>query len=378
VRTPGAIQFARFGLLAIVATTAACISDDPTGPTVTVEPRAGASVRVPAGLTSASPWQSVSACAKALQRGDRLAPTRETLRRDGRARIASWNIRYFPDGVATGEPQNGEPTNVDWLACAIAWLDVDVLAVQEFKAHEAARAKTQQLLATLDALTGGQWEIALDECGDPGAVHVGLLWDRSAVDARAIGRVSELDPEGHVCHDEAHPGMAAYFRFPGGLDAHVVSTHSPAGKDAAAHAARQRVLHPGAVARARAAVVADPDVVLLGDFNTIGCEDCEPRITAEAELASMRAASAAQDPPFRWIRSSVPCTAYQWDAGVWLDHVVVSESMVEADAHAQTRVAGFCGEVGCRELKKDVIRGAYTMLSDHCPLVVDLRDRDDD
>src|SRR5690606_40904374 len=45
-------------------------------------------------------------------------------------RVGSWNVRWFPNGSADVR-RHREASNVGWLACAIAALRLDVLAVQE-------------------------------------------------------------------------------------------------------------------------------------------------------------------------------------------------------------------------------------------------------
>ena len=44
--------------------------------------------------------------------------------------VGTWNIRWFPDGDMTPGPST-IPTDLRWLSCVIAWMNVDVLAVQE-------------------------------------------------------------------------------------------------------------------------------------------------------------------------------------------------------------------------------------------------------
>src|SRR5262245_56405754 len=62
---------------------------------------------------TASIWSSPEACSAALARGERR------LRAPGTARLASWNVRWFPDGIPGNPSERGEKaTDVAWLACA--------------------------------------------------------------------------------------------------------------------------------------------------------------------------------------------------------------------------------------------------------------------
>src|SRR5208282_5341033 len=46
-----------------------------------------------------------------------------------RLRVGAWNIEWFPDH-----------TDVGWLACAIAWMNLDLLGIVEIRDGERARA----------------------------------------------------------------------------------------------------------------------------------------------------------------------------------------------------------------------------------------------
>jgi exonuclease III len=69
------------------------------------------------------------------------------------------------------------------------------------------------------------------------------------------------------------------------------------------------------------------------------------------------------------------CTEYFEGKGGTLDHVVVSVGMQEVAATA--RVTGYCALAGCADLP-GAMPAASERLSDHCPVVVDIQDRDRD
>jgi exonuclease III len=69
------------------------------------------------------------------------------------------------------------------------------------------------------------------------------------------------------------------------------------------------------------------------------------------------------------------CTEHFEGKGGTLDHVVVSTGMQEAAATA--RVAGYCTLAACADIT-GALPAAAERLSDHCPVVVDLQDRDRD
>ncbi|MEO1173131.1 MAG: hypothetical protein AAFX94_13935, partial [Myxococcota bacterium] len=86
-------------------------------------------------LPPAVPFVKMSPVWSDAQRCQELVSTGRVDRRaDGTFRIAVWNVRWFPDGSIDGVSRAGG-TDLDWLACGMAWLNADVIAVQEFKMH---------------------------------------------------------------------------------------------------------------------------------------------------------------------------------------------------------------------------------------------------
>ncbi|HZO14606.1 MAG TPA: hypothetical protein VFB62_15140, partial [Polyangiaceae bacterium] len=132
-------------------------------------------------------------------------------RDDGEARIASWNIRWFPDGDEANELSPDEHTDVEWLACAIAHLNVDVIAVQEFKKHARARERASRLLSLLDDRTNGSWDLVLDDCPDENQPHVGFVYDSSRIQGSHFWQIDHLNPFPDRCGGAANAGFAGTF-----------------------------------------------------------------------------------------------------------------------------------------------------------------------
>lgn len=319
-----------------------------------------------------SPWHSPGACQRALASGQRRAKAATT------ARVGSWNVRWFPDG-ALGKGKHGErPTDVAWLACLVAWMQLDVLAVQEFRRTDAGRAKTSELLRDLDATTRGRWQARFDSCPGKGAQHVGFLFDASRVSAAHWQDLGSLNPAGAGCVGHLRPGLGAYFRFPGGLDAHVVNVHLKSGPKQRSYDLRRRSVAGLVTAyRERQGVAADADVLVAGDFNTMGCRDCKPALDPRQELAALDADLSALTPPMRRLEATPGCSEYYRGTPTLLDHFVVTRSMTELPPRAAARATGYCEALACGSLGASMPL-AYRALSDHCPLLLDVTDRDDD
>lgn len=371
------MQAARAILASLLLALAACAGLVSTEPTARAQGEAleqrPAEVCEPSPLEAAElealAFSSPERC-DALVRSGRLLP-----RAPGTVRFGSWNVRFFPDGGPSGP---SKPTDVAWLACAIAFMQVDVLAVQEFLApvgDSAARVgeKHRELVARLDALTGGRWAIVLDECekNRPDRQHVGFVVNRARVELSRVRHVSKMNPDGG-CRN-LRPGLAADVRAPGGLDLHVVSFHAKAYADAKSRGRREHVY-----ASMREIVEEirrgsrETDLLVLGDFNTVGCEACPVPETPEDEARAL--AGAAEAAGLVHVATNRPCSHF-WDRqGRFgrLDHVLADASMREL--RGSVRVSGFCAATACAHHGG----AAHAALSDHCPLLVDLVDEDRD
>lgn len=290
-------------------------------------------------------------------------------------RFASWNVRFFPDGGPRGPHR---PTDVEWLACSIAFLQVDLLAVQEFLAPVRANqarigAKYAELIGSLNRLTGGDWAIDLDDC-EPNRTdrqHVGLLYNRETLDVSQVRQIGSMNPDGGCRH--LRPGLAATVRGKGGLDLHVVSFHAKAYADERSRARRQAVYDalPEIVREIRAGSK-ERDLLILGDFNTVGCRECAKGESPAEEIATL--ARAAESAGLRLVDAAPECTHY-WDReGSFeaIDHILADAEMRELAG--SVRRSGFCGGYDC------AYHGgpSHAALSDHCPLLIDLVDEDRD
>jgi endonuclease/exonuclease/phosphatase family metal-dependent hydrolase len=260
----------------------------------------------------------------------------------------------------------------------VAWLEVDVLLVQEFKADVRARQNIAELERMIDGYTGGRWQTRLDDCPRTAGQHVGVLFDSKRVRAQHWQTFAALNPHGSACQDQLRPGFGAYFGFPGGLDLHVIGVHFKSGAQRRAFDLRQRSAD-GVVAAFREsnARAADSDAMIAGDFNTMGCTRCSPKVGAVEELAAFATRLESLSEPFRLVPASAACSHYFGARPTLLDHFAASARLNELPPGRQAQVLGDCADRECRALPKGERRGLVgERLSDHCPLVIELDDRD--
>ncbi len=327
----------------------------------------GAALAVPSAspATEVDAFASAAACTALVGAGQRLA------RAPGMARFASWNLHWFPDG----EPGHRDAgADVSWIACALAWLDADVIAVQEVKQTPAAEQALAALLAELNRLTKARYVARLDDCGSRVPQHVGLIWNEARVRASSLETVAALNPHGSACENQLRPGVAARVQLPGGLDLTTVSAHFKSMADRHGFSLRGRSFAAVPdVLRAVTAKTHDADFLLLGDLNTMGCDECSPVITAADEVRAVEPQLAAAG--LRLVTADASGTELYAGRSTLLDHALVSAAMRELSAGQKSHVVGACA-TGARPLSQRAAKVVRRSLSDHCPLVLDLIDRD--
>jgi endonuclease/exonuclease/phosphatase family metal-dependent hydrolase len=294
--------------------------------------------------------------------------------------LATWNLRWFPDGGPGKDERPGRDTDIEWLACTIAFMGVDLVAVQEIKTHARGRASMARLLELLDRHTRGKWRHELDPCPLPMSQHVGFVYDTSRASARAFRTLERVNAYGEACKNQLRPALSGHFEFSNGFDAHVVVVHLKSGtKRHELELRRTAMAALGEELVLLREASGDSDVILLGDFNTMGCAHCSPKIADAAELAVLDAELAGLGVPLRRVSQgqsqrgpNAGCSHYYRGRAGLLDHIALSLSLAQASLAARSWSEGLCGVRACGALPKAARPAAYERLSDHCPVVVEI------
>ena len=317
-------------------------------------------------------WKSSTHCERVVKDGGRMAiPGPDVLR------VGTWNIRWFPHGSPPDRPDRSTPpTDLEWLTCAIVWMQTDILVVQESLTNTEARSAWDQTLTMLDRRTGASWQWSVQPCGRPDGHHVGMLWNANRVTLSAIQSLWRLNSKAtstqNPCEGGLRPGHYARVqskRQPG-ADFHVIGLHLKSGPTVASVEARHAALNRIDAAVARF-LNEDRDVMILGDFNTMGAGD---RHSQRSELKYLRRMTAKESPGFHALAPKPRCSHYFRGRGNWLDHVLVAQNMTEIRTQS-ARVTGYCAVAGCRRIKGQYPL-AYRRLSDHCPVIIEIDNRD--
>ncbi|MBB4123975.1 endonuclease/exonuclease/phosphatase family protein [Martelella radicis] len=316
-------------------------------------------------------FESPGKCEEAVWSGERLNGNL-----DQNLRIATWNIRWFP----VGDPRRpGKETDLAWLSCALAYIQPDILALQEITATREADVAWAAVTDGLEAFLGGDWRIDLQECGGEHVQHVGFLYNAERVslsepfDAWQMNGAAEDDA--HPCQNNLRPGRAAYARaIGGGVDFHIVALHSDSGTSARDFDHRQETVERlDNLSEHLRSIQNDSDIIVLGDFNTMGADD---RMNAAEEIEFLRRKITGEAPGFRLVEPQLRCSEYFRGACGWLDHIIIAEPMEEA-REVQARLSGYCSKLNGAPFGSSE-PPAYRQLSDHCPLVVDISAADID
>ncbi|MFH2009286.1 MAG: hypothetical protein ABI333_22035 [bacterium] len=305
-------------------------------------------------------WRSGPECTQAVKAGKRLA------RSGADVRVGTWNLHGFPDGAPGRRRPKGTRTDVDWLACSIAWMQVDVLALQGVKNHWQAKAALGKLLKGLRQYTGATWKVKLDRCGGANRDHVGLLWNTGRLRGSKFQVEEYLNPYRKACSSGQRPGLRGYFKRPGGVDFHLLSVQLPAGASGLDSKLRKRAVSgiPDAYRSANRSEP-DPDLLVAGDLQT----------SATGWLA--RAVSSLR-PPFLVAPSDRSCTFYDKYGPSSLSHLLVSRGFVEVQPSRRARVSGYCAVVACSKNGAEKPMSSFHKLSPHCPVLLDVPNRDVD
>ena len=108
----------------------------------------------------------------------------------------------------------------------------------------------------------------------------------------------------------------------------------------------------------------------------MGCDECSPPVSAREELHA--ADQSLQRGGLRVVAADAAGSHFHQGKPSLLDHAVASRAMRELHPSARTHVAGACSAIAGAEAAPGgrAAKKLRQRLSDHCPIVLDLSDRD--
>jgi endonuclease/exonuclease/phosphatase family metal-dependent hydrolase len=289
---------------------------------------------------------------------------------EGSFRIASWNVRNFPLDERPEENDLGysRRTNICDFETAFGGLDADLYGLQEVNDIR----RFQPILRR--ACGERSMDVRYSSSGGRHGQHLAIAWDNSRLEL--VGQPVEVNEL--VLDPGMRPAFAGYFRSlrVDGIDFTLVVVHLESGPKNFGDRRRQNRELAKWIG-SRVDEIGDPDVIVLGDFNTTG----SPRGDREGELQSVDAILGREG--LERLHNALGCTSY-WEGGggrdgvqqpSLLDHVFVGGFGVGAVAvplQAWLHCARWeCSELVSRPGEED---GTFWDVSDHCPLTFEIRD----
>jgi len=283
----------------------------------------------------------------------------------GKLRFAHFNLRNYPldERPQTDDLGFSRRTNICDLEAVLTGLDADVMGFVEV-------CDTRRFPPILRRAGGDRpMKVLFSQGGGRGGQHLAVAWNSDALEL--VEGPVELDEV--AVKPGLRPGLAVRLRSIAdpALDFTVIEVHFDAGRHDLRHRLRQAEIVAD-WAREWVERTGDPDVVLLGDFNTVGGHNTG----AAGELRSLDASLGRAG--FSRLENATGCTQY-WggrdrDDGVFrpslLDHVYLRHLGAAAPARSWLHCERLqCGDLISRPGEED---GTFFDVSDHCPVTFEM------
>ncbi len=289
-------------------------------------------------------------------------------------RVVTWNLEFL------GQSDSGPGANKDvaWLACALAWLDPDAIAIQEIDGANDPMGALALLTEELKRQTKASWIPVLQSCKH--RQMLGFLVRQDAYQVLSSDDVWYLNTRARNASEACkglRPGLVVQVKArdtPAAKDhAHqaisIVNLHADAGSRSSDYESREKLRQTlPHLAQDEAIVASDRRLIVLGDFNAIG--NSTGISSSDEALAFAKAFAEIPTRPMTLATTGETCT-YIWRSDcVAIDHIAIDRRFPNAD-QAAGRSFGYCTiakqfGIGERSL------AARELLSDHCPVVIDL------
>lgn len=289
---------------------------------------------------------------------------------EGSLRIVSWNLRNFPldERSQDRDLAYSRRTNICDFESAFGGLDADLYGLQEVDDIR----RFQPILRRACGVRSMQVRYSSE--GGRFGQHLAIAWDEAVLEL--VG--SPIEVADLVLEPGMRPAFAGYFRSlrSGGVDFTFVVTHLESGPRSFTNRRRQNRELASWVEK-RVTETGDPDVIVVGDFNTSG----SPGGGVAGELQSIDAILGRVG--LERLDNQLGCSSY-WEGGgdrdgvqvpSLLDHVFLGGFGVEAVSRPLEAWL-HCARWRCQELisRPGEEDGTFWDVSDHCPLTFEIHD----
>lgn len=285
---------------------------------------------------------------------------------EGAFRVAHFNLRNFPldERPSDGDSGYERRTNICDLEDALAGLDAQIMGFAEV-------CDTRRFPPILRRASDGRaMRLLFSRDGGRAGQHLAVAWDGNAFEL--VDGPVEIDEV--VVKPGLRPALAVRLRSKEltGFDLTIVECHLDAGRDDLEHRLEQvRILADWA--RSWVVRTGDDDIVLLGDFNTMGGRGVEPLQELGLVDAILEGAG------LRRLANATGCSQY-WQGpgeadGVFRSSMLDQVYLRGTEAIGPARSWLHCQRLACGELvsRPGEEDGTFFDVSDHCPVTFELR-----
>ena len=284
----------------------------------------------------------------------------------GAVRFAHFNLRNYPldERPQTADLGYSRRTNICDMQDVLAGLDAEIMGFVEV-------CDTRRFPPILRRAGGDRpMRILFSQGGGQGGQHLAVAWDGDAFEL--VEGPIEIDSV--IVKPGLRPALAVRLRskLDPELDFTVVEVHLDSGRDDLQHRLDQVQLLAdwleGWIDR-----TGDPDLILQGDFNTMGGR----RVSAEEELEMVDAILA--EVGLDRLENATGCSQY-WEGPGGADGRFESSLLDQVylsglDATGPARSWLHCERLQCGDLvsKAGEEDGTFFDVSDHCPVTFEVR-----
>jgi len=284
---------------------------------------------------------------------------------EGVVRVAHFNLRNYPLDERPPSEDLGfsRRTNICDLEDVLSGLGADVMGFVEV-------CDTRRFPPILRRAGGDRpMKILFSQDGGRGGQHLAVAWNGDAFEL--VDGPMEIHEV--VVKEGLRPALAVRLRSTRdpSFDFTVVEAHLDSGREDLDHRLEQNAIIAEWI-RAWVESTGDPDVILMGDFNTMGGRRIGPR--EEIELVDERLFAAGLDR----LHNDTGCSQY-WEGPGPRDGIFTSSLLdrvflggLEATGHARSWL--HCERLQCGDLISRIGQEDATFfdVSDHCPVTFEV------
>lgn len=281
--------------------------------------------------------------------------------------LGTYNIRNFDY-----DQRSNTPTNKDHLVKTIKNMDIDLAAIQEVN-------DTQEFSQMIERNFFGKYRSILTECGGSHKQRLGFIFNPNKLkliefyeDLRTAAPNQKIPNNTKNCHFGSRPLAIAKFKnLKSGKDLVAIAVHLKAGARPNDLKKRFKQLELLNDVVSTFQDLGLKNIIVMGDFNS-----------TEYSLKGKhheRFKNSVRNMELIDTTAKLKCSSYWWGGQQdfkqypsILDHILVSKSLLQNRTYTSESM-GHCKALKCQVTFEDSMGVSFEEVSDHCPLVTELK-----